>query len=104
MEGGAAHLEQWERVKVMEESCNQASAALKALEAALSQVQAALPALRALDAYLGSPAWHQDRADDEAGAFPPQLRRGVLSEDTIYDLLTQYRQLREQALSLPEEL
>ena len=97
-------MEQWERVEAMEENCIQAAAALTTLEAALNQTQAALPGLRALNAYLGSPKWHQDRADDEAGAFPPELRRGVLSEDAIYDLLMDYRELRERALSLLEEL
>ena len=47
--------------------------------------------LAALEAYYTSDAWKRDFADDEAGLLPPDLRRGVLSEDGIYNLLEQYR-------------
>ena len=43
--------------------------------------------LRALSDYYGSPAWKRDLASDEAGLLPKDLKRGVLSEDGIYDLL-----------------
>ena len=43
--------------------------------------------LRQLSDYYGSPAWKRDYAADEAGLFPKELKRGVLSEDGIYDLL-----------------
>ena len=43
--------------------------------------------LDALDAYYQSLIWKQDFADDEAGLLPPNLERGVLSEDGIYNLL-----------------
>ena len=44
---------------------------------------------RALSAYYGSAAWKRDYAADEAGLLPPSLKRGVLSEDGIYNLLEQ---------------
>ena len=34
-----------------------------------------------------------DLADDEAGRFPKDLKRGVLSEDGIWNLLSDYRDL-----------
>ena len=43
--------------------------------------------LAALSDYYGSSAWKRDFAADEAGLLPADLRRGVLSEDGIYDLL-----------------
>ena len=43
--------------------------------------------LRELSEYYGSPAWKRDLAADEAGLLPKDLKRGVLSEDGIYDLL-----------------
>ena len=46
--------------------------------------------LRQLSDYYGSPAWKRDFAADEAGRFPKDLRRGVLSEDGIYHLLEQF--------------
>ncbi len=31
--------------------------------------------------------WRRDYEDDEKGKFPSELKRGILSEDTLYDLL-----------------
>ena len=46
-----------------------------------------------LDAYYTGPLWMSDFEDDEAGLLPADLKRGVLSEDGIYDLLTDYAEL-----------
>ena len=42
-----------------------------------------------LSDYYGSAAWKRDFAADEAGLLPQKLKRGVLSEDGIYNLLHQ---------------
>ena len=44
--------------------------------------------LTILESYYHSPLWQADYAADEAGDSPLALKRGVLSQDTIYDLLT----------------
>ena len=44
---------------------------------------------RALQSYYESPLWKQDFLDDEAGLLPRDLPRGVLSEDGLYNLLTE---------------
>lgn len=43
--------------------------------------------LRLLDAYYTSGQWREDYEADERGELPPDLKRGVLSQDTLYDLL-----------------
>ena len=43
--------------------------------------------LKALSDYYSSPAWKRDFAADEAGLLPKDMKRGVLSEDGIYNLL-----------------
>lgn len=43
-----------------------------------------------LETYYRSDEWKQDFADDEAGRLPKQLKRGVLSEDGIYNLLERF--------------
>ena len=43
-----------------------------------------------LEAYYGSDEWKADYAADEAGLLPKELKRGVLSEDGLYDLLEDY--------------
>lgn len=42
--------------------------------------------LRLLDAYYASGEWREDYEADERGEFPPDLKRGVLSQDALYDL------------------
>ena len=44
--------------------------------------------LRILTEYMVSGQWLRDYEQDEAGAFPPELKRGVLAQDTLYDLLS----------------
>ena len=44
-------------------------------------------AIRILAKYYASDEWKQDFADDEAGLLPKDLKRGVLSEDGIWNIL-----------------
>ena len=46
-------------------------------------------ARRLLAEYYFGPLWRQDFEADEAGLLPPGLKRGVLAEDTLYNLLTE---------------
>ncbi len=43
--------------------------------------------LRLLDEYYSSGEWREDYEADERGELPPDLKRGVLSQDALYDLL-----------------
>ena len=43
--------------------------------------------LALLEAYYTSGEWREDYEADERGEFPPDLKRGVLSQDALYDLL-----------------
>lgn len=69
------------------------SEAVAELSAALDKYQAAQEAIATLSAYYGSDEWKQDFADDEAGLLPTGLKRGVLSEDGIWNLLAEVREL-----------
>ena len=81
------------RIRLMERHLNRATAAVKRLEAALDKWEDAQEAIAALEKYYGSDLWKQDLADDEAGRLPVDLKRGVLSEDGIWNLLTDARDL-----------
>ena len=48
--------------------------------------------IRELDDYYTGPFWKEDFAADEAGLLPADLKRGVLSEDGIDDVLQAYRE------------
>lgn len=53
-----------------------------------------LPDLKELEDYYTSPEWQEDYAADEAGLLPEGLKRGVLSQDGIGDLLDRFRDLK----------
>ena len=48
-----------------------------------------------LEAYYESVKWRKDFENDEAGLLPKNLKRGLLSEDGIYNLLEEYREVSE---------
>lgn len=78
------HAEVIARVERMERRFDALSAALRSPDALAS------PTVRedfaALSAYL-SGAWLADYELDRCGQLPPTLKRGVLSQDALYDLL-----------------
>ncbi len=84
------------RIRQMERRLNRATAAVKRLTAALEKWDATKADIQALDEYYGSDLWRQDFADDEAGLLPADLKRGVLSEDGIWNLLTDVRELNKR--------
>ena len=92
--------EQIARIRKMERRLNRALSAMKRLELALEKYEAAQYDIAALDEYYGSDLWKQDLADDEAGRLPNDLKRGVLSEDGIWNLLTDFKELKERMREL----
>ena len=91
-------MEQTERIARYEAMLEKAGAALRRFDSALDEYLDAQDEIRALDAYYGSPEWKQDFADDEAGLLPQDLKRGVLSEDGIYDVLSDHYALTVRLL------
>ena len=84
---------QIERIKWMEQRFNHALAAIK--EASAVSLKAIKEDVAELSKYYGSELWKLDLAADEAGKLPPDLKRGVLSEDGIWNLLSEYREIQE---------
>ncbi len=91
------------RIEAMEKKLDAAAAAVRALDLALDGYAAVREDIRALEAYLSSPDWREDLAADENGLLPDTLRRGVLSEDGIYDLLTDNDELLQKLRDLIPE-
>ena len=92
--------QQTTRIRKMERCLVSASAAVKRLEAALDRYESVRQAIAALDEYYGSDLWRQDLADDEAGLLPENLKRGVLSQDAIWNLLTDVHTLTTRLRTL----
>ena len=84
------------RIGKMEGYLDQAAQAVMLLSVALERYAEAKESIRALSDYYGSEEWKQDFADDEAGLLPSDLKRGVLSEDSIWNVLSDSRELEER--------
>lgn len=92
------HTEQTERITHYETLLQQAEDLLRGGDVS-EEAMARLRALsRELEAYYTSDQWKRDFADDEAGLLPKELKRGVLSEDGICNLLEESRDVQIEAL------
>ena len=91
-------MEQSERIRHFEAMLDRIGPALDALESALDGFDAVQEDVRALSAYYGSDEWNEDYDADAAGQLPAGLKRGVLSEDGIYDVLDSHYQLTVRLL------
>jgi hypothetical protein len=78
----------------MEHRFNNALVAIK--DGSADSLKAIKEDVAELSKYYGSELWKLDFAADEAGTLPPDLKRGVLSEDGIWNLLSDYRDIQKK--------
>ena len=76
-----------ERISMMEDRYDEISRVLAALDEAVDEYEDFKSELDALKDYMDSGQWKDDYEADEAGQIPSDLKRGVLSEDGLYNLL-----------------
>ena len=95
-------MDQIERIQTMgsklrsaKEACDELDAAMNALGAALEKYESERANIDDLADYYESSEWLRDFEDDEAGLIPEEIDRGALSEDGIYDLLTDQKNLED---------
>ncbi len=82
---------QIERIEQMEIILDSLKEAIAQVNTAISRLRELGPQAMELDDYYGSPEWFDDLNADEKGLLPKGLKRGVLSEDGIYDVLNEYK-------------
>jgi len=93
-------MEQIERITYMEQILDEAAEAVSSLSKSLEKYAAIQDKLQELSAYYSSQQWRQDFDDDSAGKIPSNLKRGVLSEDAVYNLLSDVTTLEDQMKNL----
>lgn len=76
------------RIKDLEEKFDAASRAVAELEKALDDYSDVREDISDLEEYMDSGAWMQDFEADGRGEFPAGMKRGILSEDGLYNLLS----------------
>ena len=96
-------MEQIERITYMEQILDEATEAVSSLSEALEKYSAVQDKLQELIAYYSSEQWRQDFDDDSAGKIPQDLKRGVLSEDAVYNLLADVTRLEDQMKKLSSQ-
>ena len=94
-------MEQTDRIKEMERHYDRLQSAVSAVDAALAVFREAQNDAARLVVYFDSPDWRTDFEADEAGCLPQDLKRGVLSEDGLYNLLDDYHRLQTLIDSTP---
>ena len=92
-----------ERIAYYEKILDRTADAIRNLEAALDEYEAICPLLQELERYYTGPEWKADYDADAAGDLPRDLKRGVLSEDGIDDVLHDFRDLEERLAALKEK-
>ena len=81
-------MEQIERIQHYETLLDRIAPVLENLEEALDAIEGIQEDVKELAAYYEDDDWREDFEADEAGKLPADLKRGVLSEDGIYDVLS----------------
>ena len=85
-----------QHIYTMESILDKATQMMDALEKKISEYEAFQTEIQKLKAYYTSRQWKDDLAMDEAGEFPDKLKRGVLSEDGISNMLERNKELLER--------
>ncbi len=99
-ECSGSNIEQVERISTMERYLNEALPVVNGLAAILDKYEKIIPNLKLLEDYYVSPQWMQDFDDDGNHALPQDLCRGVLSEDSLYDLLCDNDRLEKKMIEI----
>lgn len=87
---------QIDRITHMEALFDKSEDVVRRLETAIEDFAALQPTIAELEAYYTSSQWRKDFEADEAGKLPQDLKRGVLSEDGLWNLLGDYNRLKDQ--------
>ena len=91
-------MEQIERIQRMEQLLDFVTEARKEQSISHDKAERVQEAIHILSEYYGSKEWKQDYADDEAGLLPKDLKRGVLSEDGLWNLLADWQEAKTRII------
>ncbi len=94
---------QIKRIQEMEKLLNECRKVLDNYDKALDDYKSVQEKIEKLEAYYTSKRWMKDYEDYEAGKIPKDLPCGVLSEDAVYDLLTENRDMILEMMDLAKE-
>ena len=85
---------------MMEDRYDEVTRVLAGLEEVVGEYEDFKDELEVLKDYMDSGEWKEDYEADEAGQVPSDLKRGVLSEDGLYNLLQDADKIIRHALEV----
>ena len=75
-----------QHIYAMENILDKATYMMDTLEKIIAEYEEFQSAINKLEAYYTSQQWKDDYAMDEAGKYPEKLKRGVLSQDAVWNM------------------
>ena len=90
------------RIQRMEEILDKAAPVIAQAREAMEKYREIQSETEELIAYYTGPDWRKDFEADERGLLPSDLKRGVLSEDAVYDLISDRSELLRLIRSIKE--
>lgn len=82
------------RIEEMEASYDKVLSAMEKIREGMALLEDSAADIARLEEYSSSGTWLEDFEADEAGLIPQGMKRGVLSEDGLYDLLSEVDYVR----------
>ena len=89
-----------QRITEMQFNLGEINAAVADMKDQIDRLQSLRERTKALCSYYGSEDWYKDREDE----LPPGMKAGILSEDAIYDSITELRSSAFTMLELGTEI
>ncbi|KAA9220513.1 DUF4298 domain-containing protein [Aerococcus loyolae] len=97
-------MEREARIQAMENHADQVAALLADFSKSLEAYAKGQAAVNKLSDYYGSEEWYRDFEASNQGALPSDLKCGVLSEDQVYNLLTDNYDLAIRMLEIATQV
>ena len=95
-------MNQIERIQDMDNRMRRAQVSLEQFQKMKGSFAELVKDMEVLSSYYDSDSWMNDYTADEEHRIPNTIRRGVLSQDGLYDLLTEYDAFLEEICDLLE--
>ena len=95
--------ERVERIKTMELKYDDVKPKIDIFKQKLDEMKKVYDDMKILSDYYSN-QWKGDYEADEEGKIPKDLKRGVLGQDTLFDLFTEYSEMGEDMKELSEKI
>ena len=95
--------ERIERIKKMEEKLDKVNPKINSFEESLNNLNTVFDDIKCLSEYYKK-EWKEDYEADEQGKIPKDIKRGVLSQDTLFNLLGKLNEMQKDITELNNKI